>query len=114
MKKHDYLKSEAAKLTAGHIDRRQFVMSALAAGIVLPTALTMAVWSLLICTTNSPLLVLKKAEERERLRRENVLLKKKIAGLESSLGLGTMIGKQQGIGFKKKKLEILLITICFI
>lgn len=42
-------------------------------------------------------LVLKKAEERERLRRENVLLKKKIAGLESSLGLGTMIGKSKAM-----------------
>ena len=42
-------------------------------------------------------LVLKKAEERERLRRENVLLKKKIAGLESSLGFGTMIGKSKAM-----------------
>ncbi len=40
-------------------------------------------------------LVLKKAEERERLKRENVLLKKRIAGLESSLGLGTMIGRSK-------------------
>jgi two-component system response regulator AtoC len=40
-------------------------------------------------------LVLKKAEERERLRRENVLLKKKIATLESTLGFGTMIGKSR-------------------
>jgi DNA-binding NtrC family response regulator len=40
-------------------------------------------------------LVLKKAEERERLRQENVLLKKKIAGLEHSLGLGTMIGNSK-------------------
>ncbi len=42
MKKEIYLKREAEKLTAGHIDRRQFIMSALAAGVVLPTALTMA------------------------------------------------------------------------
>lgn len=43
------------------------------------------------------ILVLKKAEERERLRRENVFLKKKIAGLETSLGLGTMIGKSRAM-----------------
>ncbi|MEM8750301.1 MAG: ABC transporter substrate-binding protein [Pseudomonadota bacterium] len=42
MKKQDYLKNEAAKLTSGHIDRRQFVMSALATGLALPTALSMA------------------------------------------------------------------------
>jgi len=42
-------------------------------------------------------LVLKKAEERERLRQENVQLKKKIAGLESTLGLGTMIGKSRAM-----------------
>lgn len=42
MKKELYIKSQAAKLTAGHIDRRQFIMSALAAGIVLPTAMSMA------------------------------------------------------------------------
>lgn len=42
-------------------------------------------------------LVLKKAEERERLRRENVQLKKKIAGLESTLGFGTMIGKSKAM-----------------
>lgn len=42
MKKDIYLKNQAAKLTAGHIDRRQFIMSALAAGIVLPSAMTMA------------------------------------------------------------------------
>ena len=40
-------------------------------------------------------LVLKKAAERERLRQENILLKKRIAGLEGSLGLGTMIGKSK-------------------
>lgn len=42
MKKDIYLKKQAAKLTAGHIDRRQFIMSALAAGIVLPSAMSMA------------------------------------------------------------------------
>ncbi len=42
-------------------------------------------------------LVLKKAEERERLRLENVQLKKKIAGLESTLGFGTMIGKSKAM-----------------
>lgn len=42
MKKHIYLKSQADKLTAGQIDRRQFIMSALAAGVVLPTAMSMA------------------------------------------------------------------------
>lgn len=42
MKKDMYLKCEAAKLTGGQIDRRQFIMSALAAGVVLPTAMTMA------------------------------------------------------------------------
>lgn len=40
-------------------------------------------------------LVLKKAEERERLRRENIFLKKRLAGLENSLGFGTMIGKSK-------------------
>lgn len=40
--KKQYLKSQASKLTAGHIDRRQFVMSALAAGVALPGALSMA------------------------------------------------------------------------
>ena len=42
MKKQIYLTSQAAKLTAGQIDRRQFIMSALAAGVVLPTAMSMA------------------------------------------------------------------------
>jgi peptide/nickel transport system substrate-binding protein len=42
MKKELYLKTQAAKLTNGLIDRRQFIMSALAAGIVLPSAMTMA------------------------------------------------------------------------
>ncbi len=42
MNKDMYLKKQSAKLTAGHIDRRQFIMSALAAGVVLPTAMSMA------------------------------------------------------------------------
>ncbi len=45
--------------------------------------------------TDEVVLVLKKAEERERLRRENRQLKKKIADLEQSLGLGTMIGRSK-------------------
>jgi two-component system response regulator AtoC len=40
-------------------------------------------------------LVLKKAEERERLRAENVVLRKKIAGLEQKSGLDKMIGKSR-------------------
>lgn len=40
--KEKYLKNQAAKLTAGTIDRRQFILSALAAGVVLPSAMTMA------------------------------------------------------------------------
>jgi two-component system response regulator AtoC len=45
-------------------------------------------------------LVLKKADERERLRRENILLKKKIAHLESSAGslaFGSMIGRSRAM-----------------
>ncbi|MGI9351653.1 MAG: ABC transporter substrate-binding protein [Rhizobiaceae bacterium] len=42
MKKEIYLKKQAAKLTDGQIDRRQFVMGALAAGVALPSALSMA------------------------------------------------------------------------
>jgi len=42
MKKESYLKNQASKLTEGQIDRRQFVMGALAAGVALPTALSMA------------------------------------------------------------------------
>ena len=42
IKKSIYLKRQSAKLTAGHINRRQFVMSALAAGVALPSALAMA------------------------------------------------------------------------
>ncbi len=41
-KKEIYLKEQAQKLTKGQIDRRQFVMGALAAGVVLPSALSMA------------------------------------------------------------------------
>jgi len=42
------------------------------------------------------ILVLKKAEERERLRRENLLLKKKLKKLTvSSKGFGTMIGNSK-------------------
>ena len=40
-------------------------------------------------------LVLKKAEERERLRNENVVLKKKLAGFEQGTGLGRMIGRSR-------------------
>ena len=42
MKKQAYLNSLSNKLTAGQIDRRQFVMSALAAGVALPSALGLA------------------------------------------------------------------------
>ena len=42
MKKETYLKRQAALLTAGQIDRRQFIMGALAAGVILPSAMTMA------------------------------------------------------------------------
>jgi two-component system response regulator AtoC len=45
--------------------------------------------------TDEVVLVLKKAEERERLRRENIRLKKKIAGLEKTSGFGTMIGRSK-------------------
>ncbi len=41
MKKR-FISLQSSKLTAGHIDRRQFVMSALAAGVILPNALMMA------------------------------------------------------------------------
>ncbi len=40
--KNRYLSKQKEKLLTGQIDRRQFVMSALAAGVVLPTALGMA------------------------------------------------------------------------
>jgi two-component system response regulator AtoC len=42
-------------------------------------------------------LVLRKAEERERLRRENILLKKRLAGLEQSAGLGGLIGSSKAM-----------------
>ncbi|MEM9329940.1 MAG: ABC transporter substrate-binding protein [Pseudomonadota bacterium] len=42
MKKETYLAKQSQKLTEGQIDRRQFVMGALAAGVALPTALSMA------------------------------------------------------------------------
>lgn len=42
MKKKLYLKLQADRLTNRQIDRRQFIMSALAAGVVLPTAMSMA------------------------------------------------------------------------
>jgi peptide/nickel transport system substrate-binding protein len=42
MDKSDYLKSLSNKLTARQIDRRQFMMSTLAAGVALPSALGLA------------------------------------------------------------------------
>ena len=42
MKFKKYLSNLSYKLTDGQIDRRQFVMSALAAGVALPSALGMA------------------------------------------------------------------------
>ncbi|MCI5210284.1 MAG: sigma-54-dependent Fis family transcriptional regulator, partial [Candidatus Electrothrix sp. ATG2] len=42
-------------------------------------------------------LVLKKAEERERLRRENIRLKRKLAALEKKSGFGVMIGKSEAM-----------------
>jgi len=47
--------------------------------------------------TDEVALVLKKAEERERLRRENILLKKRLAGLEQAAGLGGMIGSSKAM-----------------
>ncbi len=41
MKKQDYLNGLAGKLAVGEIDRRQFMMSALATGIAVPTALSL-------------------------------------------------------------------------
>ncbi len=40
--KKQFISLQKFKLTTGQIDRRQFVMSALAAGVVLPSALSMA------------------------------------------------------------------------
>ena len=45
--------------------------------------------------TDEVVLVLKKAEERERLRRENIQLKEKIACLKSTPAFGCMIGKSK-------------------
>lgn len=42
MRKDEFLRKKSAELTAGVIDRRQFIMSALATGAVLTTAMTMA------------------------------------------------------------------------
>ncbi len=41
------------------------------------------------------ILTLKKAEERERLRKENILLKKRLAGLEKKAGFGGIISKSK-------------------
>ena len=40
--KKQFISLQKFKLTTGQIDRRQFVMSAFAAGVVLPSALSMA------------------------------------------------------------------------
>jgi len=42
MKKESYLKLQAQRLTDGQINRRRFIMSALATGITLPTAMSLA------------------------------------------------------------------------
>ena len=42
MKKENYLKLQAQRLTTGQINRRRFIMSALATGVTLPTALSLA------------------------------------------------------------------------
>jgi two-component system response regulator AtoC len=47
--------------------------------------------------TDEVVLVLKKAEERERLRRENIFLKRKVAELEKKSGFGAMIGKSKAM-----------------
>ncbi|MCI5140017.1 MAG: sigma-54-dependent Fis family transcriptional regulator, partial [Candidatus Electrothrix sp. AR1] len=47
--------------------------------------------------TDEVVLVLKKAEERERLRRENIRLKRKVAELEKKSGFGAMIGKSKAM-----------------
>lgn len=41
------------------------------------------------------LLVLKKAEERERLKKENDSLRRQLAGLEKECGFGRMVGKSK-------------------
>jgi two-component system response regulator AtoC len=41
------------------------------------------------------ILALKKAEERERLRKENILLKKRLSGLEAKAGFGGVISKSK-------------------
>ncbi|MEE1576006.1 MAG: ABC transporter substrate-binding protein, partial [Deltaproteobacteria bacterium] len=40
--KNAFIKNHSRKLTEGHIDRRQFITSALAVGVTLPTALSLA------------------------------------------------------------------------
>jgi two-component system response regulator AtoC len=47
--------------------------------------------------TDEVVLVLKKAEERERLRRENICLKRKVVELEKKIGFGRMIGKSKAM-----------------
>ena len=42
MKKEDYLKNQEIKYKLGVIDRRQFITSAIATGIAVPTAIGMA------------------------------------------------------------------------
>ncbi len=47
--------------------------------------------------TDEVVLVLKKAEERERLRQENIRLKRKVVELEGKIGFGRMIGKSKAM-----------------
>lgn len=47
--------------------------------------------------TDEVVLVLKKAEEREQLRRENIRLQQKVVELERKIGFGTMIGKSKAM-----------------
>ncbi|MCW5213284.1 sigma-54-dependent Fis family transcriptional regulator [Desulfobulbus sp. TB] len=47
--------------------------------------------------TDEVVLVLKKAEEREQLRRENIRLQQKVVELEKKIGFGTMIGKSKAM-----------------
>ncbi|MDD9923603.1 MAG: ABC transporter substrate-binding protein [Boseongicola sp.] len=42
MKKENYLRHQAKRLTEGQINRRRFIMSALATGVTLPTAMSLA------------------------------------------------------------------------